>query len=120
MLYDIQTMKPVSKLPHERDFQRWCAHMSASDFQAAVSRIDQMISGDEIHTAGWMPGNDWSGTPVAPIAAACGGNPYQSGQFFGLLVFYTVMQREVAWGFGKYTKNGVPIHSMTYFRLKNM
>lgn len=37
MLYDIQTMKPVSKLPHERDFQRWCAHMSASDFQAMKS-----------------------------------------------------------------------------------
>lgn len=120
MLYDIGAMKPVTKMPHEKEFRRWCSHMRASDFQAVVAHLDNMISGDEVHTAGWMPGNNWNNTPVAPVAAACGGNLHQSGQFFGLLVFYTIMQRQDAWGFGKYTKNGVPIHSMTYFRLKNM
>jgi hypothetical protein len=46
-----------------------------------------MIDKDEIHTAGWMPGNNWSGSVFEPIyTKACGMNEEESGLCFGLFV----------------------------------
>lgn len=78
-----------------------------------------MIDGDEIHTAGWMPGTNWTDTVFQPIYDGCGENYQVSAMFFGLIVFKVFMDRDDYWGFGKYEKDGIPIHSITYFRLAN-
>jgi hypothetical protein len=68
--------------------------------------------------AGWMPGHDWTGTVFEPIYHACGRRVDTAALLFGLIVFKVFMYREDYWGCGRYEKDGKPIHSMTYFRLK--
>lgn len=120
MLYAVNRGKMVHSLPHKRDFDRWRARMSDAEYQAVCDTLNEMIDGDEIHTAGWMPGHDWTGTVFEPIYHACGDNTATAGLFFGLIVYDLMMRREEVWGFGRYEKGDVPIQSMTYFRLRNM
>lgn len=62
----------------------------------------------------------FTGTVYEPIYEACGKNVSQSGLFFGLIVFYILMNREdKVWGFGRFEKDGKQIASMTYFVLDN-
>lgn len=120
MLYSIDTGKYVKFLPHKRDFDRWKSHISDADYQKVVDAINEKIDENDINTAGWLPGNDWTGTVYEPLYYACGRNQTQSGMFFGLIVFETLMLREdKVWSFGRFEKDGVPIRSMTYFVLDN-
>lgn len=120
MLYSIDTGKYVKSLPHKRDFDRWKSHISDADYQKVVDAINEKIDGNDINTAGWLPGSDWTDTVYEPLYYACGRNQTQSGMFFGLIVFETLMLREdKVWGFGRFEKDGVPIRSMTYFVLDN-
>ena len=79
-----------------------------------------MIDGDEVHTAGWMPGNDWGDTVWEPIFInACQRDIGSSGYCFGLFVWEAMQTHPDAWSFGKYEKDGIPIRSLTYFRIQN-
>lgn len=119
MLYSVNRGRMVTKLPHEREFTRWRANISKADYQAVCDTLNGMIDGDEVHTAGWMPGHDWTGTVFEPLYHACGDNTTAAGLFFGLIVYDLMMRREEIWGFGRYMNGDVPIQSMTYFRLRN-
>ena len=90
--------------------------MSDADYERVVEAISEAIGDDEVSTAGWIPGHDWTDTPYEPLYYACGKDPEQAGRFFGLIVFKLLMDREDrVWSFGRYEKDGVPITSMTYF-----
>ena len=79
-----------------------------------------MIDGGDIHTAGWMPGNDWSGTVWEPIyTEACEYDKVASGRCFGLFVWAVLREHPETWAFGRFEKDGVPIQAMTYFRPRN-
>lgn len=117
MLYSVDTGDYIKVLPHRKDFIRWRANINDSDYDKIVDELNDRIDGDEVHTAGWMPGSDWTGTVFEPLYDACNKNIKMAGMFFGLIVFKVMMDRSDCWGFGKYKKNGVPIHSMTYFTL---
>jgi len=96
MLIDIDTMKPINRVPFERDFQTLRARLTDDEFGAMVDRINQLIdeAGGEIATAGWLPGSDWTGTVFAPIYTKAARNDFErSALFFGQLVWYTVMNR---------------------------
>lgn len=41
--------------------------MTPVEIAAAKAKLDELIDGTEIQTAGWIPGKDWSGTPFQPI-----------------------------------------------------
>lgn len=120
MLYSIDSGRYVTRLPHKTEFDRWMKRLSAADYQRIVDAINERIDASDINTAGWMPGHDWTGTVYEPLYDACGKNETQSGMFFGLIVFNTLMRRtDGVWGFGKFEKDGVPISSMTYFIIDN-
>jgi len=120
MLYSVDTGRYVTKLPHEREFEGWMGNLPVADYQSIIDELSARIDTQDIHTAGWIPGNDWNGTVYQPIYYACGQNKTQAGMFFGLILFNLLMNRqEDVWGFGRYEKNGVPIESMTYFILNN-
>lgn len=123
MLFDISTGKAITRLPHETQFHAWTntSRLSASDYEAILYKIDQMINGDEIHTAGWMPGNNWSGTPFQTIyEKACQYNENSAALCFGQFVFLAFMHRNEAWACGRYEKDGIPIQSLTYFRVPKL
>lgn len=116
-LIDVITEKPLP-LPHYKDFNRWRKGLSDEEFNLIIEDLNRKIDGDEIHTAGWMPGSDWQGTVYMPIyEKACGSDFEQAALFFGLLVWSVFMKRPEAWACGRYEKEGIPIKSMTYFRV---
>ena len=54
-----------------------------------------------------------------PISKAYGGDIEASSKIFGLIVWVVFMERKEQWGFGKYEVNGVPIKSITYFKIRD-
>lgn len=120
MLYSIDTGKYVTRVPHKADFDKWMKNLSEDDYKKIEAELNQKIDQNDINTAGWLPGHDWTGTVYEPIYEACGRNVSQSGLFFGLIVFNLLMEREdKVWGFGRFEKDGKQIASMTYFVLDN-
>lgn len=120
MLFDIDSGKVITTQPFANEFRVWRNRLNASEFDAIVEKLNSMIDGDEIHTAGWMPGNNWSETVFYPIySKACGMNEEESGLCFGLFVWYVFQNRLDEWYSGKFEKDGVQIKSRTYFRKKD-
>ena len=120
MLVSFETGKQVTTIPHKNDYNRWMSHLDPVDYQkitdALNNYIDAKVKINEPVTAGWIPGSDWTNTVYQPIWEACGRNDIQAGFFFGLIVFETMMNHSETWYFGKFSKDGREIGSMTYFR----
>ncbi len=119
MLFSFETGKQVTSIPHKADYERWMSHLDDGDYQLIVDALNQYIDNKvavgEPVTAGWIPGSNWTDTVYQPIWIACGRNDIQAGFFFGLIVFETMMNRPEPWFFGKFSKDGRDIGSMTYF-----
>jgi hypothetical protein len=119
MLWDVHRNKVIDNIPHKKDYDIWISRMASSEIQDIKAEILRRIEGDEIATAGWIPGSDWSGTPFYPIyEKACRYDQEASGKCFGLMVWETMMEHEDYWAFGRYELNDVPIQSMTYFKVQ--
>ena len=84
--------------------------------EAIEAALNAMIEGAEIHTAGWMPGADWTGTPYQAIYDACGRDVEESGKSFGLIVWKVFEKRPETWASAHGMKDGQEIRSRTYFR----
>lgn len=120
MLIDIDTGRELG-MPFEKDFTTLRSRLTKEEFDAAVDRINELIdkAGAKIATAGWLPGSDWTGTPFEPLYTKAARLNYDiAAKFFGLLVWYAVMERPETWGSGRYEKNGKDIGSRTYFKLE--
>lgn len=77
--------------------------------------LNAMIDDVEIHTAGWMPGADWTGTPYQAIYEACGRDVEESGKSFGLIVWKVFEKRHETWASAHGMKDGQETRSHTYF-----
>lgn len=120
MLYSIDTGKYVSHMPHKNDFDKWMKNLSNEDYDKLIDVLNEKIDESDINTAGWLPGNDWTGTVYEPLYLACGEDKVKSGMFFGLILFDLLMSRkDKVWGFGRFEKDGKQLGSMTYFVLNN-
>ena len=118
MLLNIDTMKEITNIPHRKSFEAWKKNISEIDYRAIIDELNKRIDDNqEIHTAGWMPGHDWTGTVFYPIYLACKKDKSAAALFFGIIVFIVFMERTEKWSFGRYNLNGMDIVSMTYFRL---
>ena len=124
MLIDIYSGATITYVPHLETFNPLQERLSQDEFDAIVEYINELIDGvgAEIATAGWLPENeDWTGTPLQPIYDTAARRHYNlAGKMYGLMVWYTVMQRPEQWASGKFEKNGIPIESRTYFRVSRM
>ena len=119
MLFDLMTEKQIIKVPYEGDYRAFLSRMTAVEIANIEAAINSMIQGSEIKTAGWMPGKDWSGTAFDPIyrkAAHC--NETVAARCFGLMVWAVFMERPERWTSGRFEKDGEPIGSRTYFRMR--
>ena len=118
MLYSIERNQFVEDIPYKNDYRRWRERLTDDEFAAIETELVNRIDRAEIHTASWIPGNNWKGTPYEPIyTKACAGDPSESGKCFGLFLWTVLQQHADTWGFGRYEKNGVPLRGLTYFRL---
>lgn len=120
MLYSIDTGKYVNHMPHKNEFDKWMKNLTSEDYDKLIDVLNEKIDESDINTAGWLPGNDWTGTVYEPLYLACGEDKVKSGMFFGLILFDLLMSRkDKVWGFGRFEKDGKQLGSMTYFVLNN-
>ena len=118
MLIDMMSGKTINAVPYGQEFRDFMSRMSGQEIIAIKTRLNEMIDGDEIHTAGWMPGNDWTETPFEPIYFKAARQSYEaSARCFGLMVWEVFMERPERWSSGRFEKAGVEIGSRTYFRV---
>lgn len=120
MLYDVEHDKVITYMPHKDQFDVMRSRLNDAEFDAICTRINELINGagGEIATAGWLPGNNWTGTPFQAIyEKAARGDYDESAKFFGQCVWHTVSKRTDYWASGKYKVGEVEIGSRTYFRV---
>ena len=118
MLFDIKKGSKINRTPRLAEYERWKNRLTTKEFQAIVDDLDSRVSEGEVHTSSWMPGHDWSNTVFQPIYdRACGQHRESAAKYFGLILWEVMMNRDEAWSFGRYEKDGIPIEGMTYFRV---
>ena len=103
MLIDIDSGRTITHVPHLETFDPLQTRLG-QDFSTIVEYIDELIdeAGGEIVTAGWLPKGPAPGEwprPLMPIYDIAAKRNYDlAGRMFGLMVWYTVMQRPERWG----------------------
>ena len=113
----VENDKVVTQMPRASKFQLLQTRLSSIEFNAVVDELNSKIEGSEIETSCWMPGKDWTNTPFQPIHDKAARQDTQlAAGLFGLMVFYTFMNREDSWITGRFEKDGIPLSGRTYFR----
>ena len=109
---------PITRVPYEQECRRFMSRLTADEISAAKARLDDLIDGNEIQTAGWIPGKDWTDTPFQPIyEKAARYSQETAARCFGLMVWEVFMDRPEKWTSGRFEKDGEPIGSRTYFQV---
>lgn len=98
-------------------YRRILVGLDAQQLATIRTALDERIEGNEIVTAGWLPGSDWRGTPYQAIYEGPAQHDHQwAGLMFGLLVWEAFERHEDRWFTGKFELNGIEIGSRTYWR----
>ncbi len=109
----------VNTVWHKKFFDACKSRLSDDDYNKMIDELNREVdksvdSGSDVVIAGFIPGDDWSGTVWEPIYNnACGWDFDHSAQFFGLLVCQVLIDREETWYF---IRQEVAAKSMIYFR----
>jgi hypothetical protein len=118
MLIDIMTDRVITRVPHEDRYRVCSSRLTAAEMAAAMSAIDERIDSDTIHTAAWMPGKNWDGTPYEALFTKAARQDHTlSAMFFGLLVWTVFAGREDEWASDHYEFPGQPLGTRVYFRI---
>ncbi|NOK08070.1 hypothetical protein HNS30_03310 [Corallococcus exercitus] len=116
-MFDLETGQLVTRVPYQREHDFFLSRMTPQEVATIEDWVNERIDGDEIHTAGWLPGADWSNTPLQPIyEKAARRNSEVAAKCFGLLVYAAFMRRPEDWISGRFELDGREIGSRTYFR----
>ena len=65
-LYFVYSQKYVVYIPYCQDFGQWPSRLADEQFESICNGLRGTIDGEDLHTAGWIPGNDWTGTTLHP------------------------------------------------------
>jgi hypothetical protein len=71
----------IAQVTHQSDYRRWLSRLTPAQRQAAFNFIDHvLVPKGRIHTSSWMPGADWTNTPLQPLySVACNSSEQQAG-----------------------------------------
>lgn len=118
-MIEMMTGKSVTKVPFAKEYAAFLSRMTPTEIAAIKAELNSKIDGTEIQTAGWMPGNDWTGTVYQPIyETAARRDSAAAARCFGLMVWEVFMERPDTWTSGRFENQGEPIGSRTYFQPK--
>lgn len=117
MLIDMMSGKRITAVPYASEYRQFMSRLSRQEIVDIKATLNAKIDGTEIQTAGWMPGNNWEGTPFQAIYEKAARRDYHaSARCFGLMVWEVFMERPEIWTSGRFEKDGEPIGSRTYFQ----
>ena len=72
MLYDLNSDKYIASIPHQREYDLWKSRLTDAELNAIFTELNNRIGENQVKTAGWIPGADWTGTEFEPIySKAC-------------------------------------------------
>ena len=96
----------------------WLVAKLGPQLQKIEDELNGMIDlkAEKVHTAGWMPGSDWTNTPFQSIYSACGNDKDEAGRCFGLVVWKVFESRPERWASTHGMIDGKEIGSRTYFQ----
>lgn len=102
-LYDPFTMKRMTRSKHTDDFKQCRARLTQAEYdlidQWINTQIDTIANGEEITDSSWLPGCDWSGTPLDPLYRVCGADEKLSAMYWGVLLWNCFVSHELDWFF---------------------
>ncbi|MBW8886614.1 MAG: hypothetical protein JF616_02555 [Fibrobacteres bacterium] len=114
-LYNIDRER-VTYIPHHSHYMIWRDRLErAGQLQPMMDKLNDIVSGGEVHTSSWIPGDDWEKSGFQPIFVIAAQGVYEHAAFcFGLLLWEVMMRRDEdeRWCFIK-NEN---IRGMVYFR----
>ncbi|WP_323594397.1 hypothetical protein [Aliarcobacter butzleri] len=126
MLINIDDFTKITTVAHEKEFNAWKKKLTIEEFKSIEDYINKEIddfleNGEKFVNTTILASADWKDKPYMLIYEKVT-DYYEdlAALFFGLMVWYVIMNREENWGCGKYNmvKNR-DIQSMTYFLLKD-
>ena len=90
-LYSIPDMKQITSVPHDRDNRPIINRIPPEQLQAIFDELNRLIdevvdTPEELITAGWLPGSDWTGTVWDAIYVAANRDHSRAAMVFGALV----------------------------------
>jgi hypothetical protein len=107
-------------VPYATEYRAFMSRMTAEEIRAVNEALHNLIDGEEIHTAGWVPGSDWRGTPFQAIYEKAANYSHSvAARCFGLMVWEVFVERPEKWTSGRFEKDGKEIGSRTYFRVRD-
>jgi hypothetical protein len=96
-------MKKMTLSKHTDDFRQCRRRLTPAEYDAVEdwinAQINAIANGEEITDSSWLPGRDWSGTPLEPIYAACGADEKLAGMYWGVLLWNCFVMHELDWFF---------------------
>lgn len=122
-LYDETCTRKVTKRPFAENRRRLEQRLTPEEYEAVCEHIDGLINGagKEIVTAGWLPGADWSRTPLEVLCTKAARHDEDiAAKLFGLIVYLRIMDHEDDWASGRYQVQGRDIGSRTYFKITKL
>src|SRR4051794_29143875 len=99
VVYYLEDTTTPADMPRKEQFKLLQTRLSSKQFNDVIAYINDLIGDSDIETSNWMPKDpDWGGTPLQVIYQVAAKQHYElAAQLFGLMVFYTFMQREDHW-----------------------
>ncbi len=88
----------LADMPHRKDYDMWLSRLAPAERNAVFTFIENLIRTGRIHTSSWMPGPDWTDTPLQVIyEKATRESEQQAGWCFGLMLMEAMIQRPEQW-----------------------
>jgi len=110
-------LKAVTRFPYAGAYQDVRRLMTKAEVDAIMNYLAHEVEvRPEILTTSWIPGADWTDSPLERIYEVCG-DEVLAAKMYGLFMWDVMQQHPEKWSFGHYELDGVPIKGMTYFRV---
>jgi hypothetical protein len=96
--FDCDNNITIADIPHRKNYDLWLSRLDAAEQSAIFAFIKSIIRTGSIHTSSWMPGPDWTDTPLQAIyEKATKQSEEQAGWCFGLMLMQTMIRQPEQW-----------------------
>src|SRR2546423_2623118 len=96
--FDSEDDLTLADIPHRKDYDLWLSRLTQAEQNEIFLIIKNLVRTGSIHTSSWMPGPDWTNTPLQVIyEKATGTSEKQAGWCFGLMLMETIINLPEQW-----------------------
>jgi len=112
--------KAITRLRHRDTYDQFKSNMTDEEFEGIMAALNLMIAqfpeGQQVTTASYIPGDDWTGTLFQPIFTACKGDLKVAKSFFAQLIWVAFQKHSDDWMFLRKNSDEDQLLGVTYFK----